>query len=243
MDVLLECFAYIVGGFFSAIVGAVIVIINKKRVRSRMEPLDYIEQKPKRQNNYTRNMMLNEQIVAKIKEKDPTFDEAEFKEWAKETFIEFQKAWTNKNMSKIRNRLDNNLCEQYEILSRNNIEENCENIIEINQINYVDLSSYNADNEKELVEVVMNVVTHDYIKEKITNKIVKGNKKLKLRTTYKLNFYRKLGMKTNKEENNQIISCPNCGAKIKKANKKCEFCNTIVLNGVKEWILNSIDKY
>ena len=243
MDILLEYFAYIVGGIFSAIVGIVVAGINRKRIRSRMEPLDYAEQMPKRKSSYTRNLFLNDQIVAKIKEDDPAFNELEFKEWAKETFVEFQKAWTNKNLSQIRNRLDNSFCEQYELLSKSNIDENCENIIEIKQINYIDLSSYSTDNEKELVEVAINVVMHDYTKEKITNKIVNGNKNLKIRTTYKLIFYRKLGTKTNEEENSELIRCPNCGAKIKTGNKKCDFCNTIVLNGVKEWILNSIDKY
>ena len=243
MDILLEYFAYIVGGIFSAIVGIVVVGINRKRIRSRMEPLDYAEQMPKRKSSYTRNLFLNDQIVAKIKEDDPAFNELEFKEWAKETFVEFQKAWTNKNLSQIRNRLDNSFCEQYELLSKSNIEETCENIIEIKQINYIDLSSYSTDNEKELVEVAINVVMHDYTKEKTTNKIVNGNKNLKIRTTYKLIFYRKLGTKTKEEENSELIRCPNCGAKIKTGNKKCDFCNTIVLNGVKEWILNSIDKY
>lgn len=243
MEMILEYIVYIIAGILSAIATAIVTVINRKRVRNRMETLDYMEQKQKRKSSYTRNLMLNDQIVSKIKEEDPNFDELEFKKWSKETFLEFQKAWSNKNFSSIRNRLDNNLCEHYDILSKNNIDENSVNIIDIKQINYVDLSSYSRDNEKELLEVAINVVLHDYIMNKESNKITNGNKTVKIRTTYKLIFYRKLGTQTTENDITKTIKCPNCGAKVKMGENKCEYCNSLILNGVKEWILNNIDKY
>ena len=236
-----EMVGKIFAGLINIIVKTVITMINKKRVRAKMEPLEYTEFKQKRKNTYTRNMILNDKIILEIKEEDSSFNEKEFKEWAKETFIEFQKAWSTKNINAIRNRLDYDLCEQYNLLLKTNVKESQKEIIEVKQINYIDFSAYSKDNEKEIVEVALNAVTNNYTIDEETKSIISGSKTIKVRTTYKLKFYRKVGIAA--KEKNGKVRCPNCGAEILNENNKCEYCKSIYLDGVKSWILNSIDKY
>lgn len=237
----LEVIYYIIFSIFSAIAGVVIAAINRKRIRNRMNIIDYNEQKLKRKGNYTRNTILNDQIVSKIKENDKEFDENEFKEWAQETFIEFYKSWTNKDMSKVRNRLDYNLYEQYKLLLNTNVGENSTNFIQIEKVNYIDLSAYSEDNEKEIIEAAINVIIQDYTIDDKTNKVISGSKTIKERTTYIMKFYRKMGSKTEGELKKN--SCPNCGAILQIEENKCKYCNTLIFNKANQWILNSIDKY
>jgi len=232
---------YIVYGLISLVVGVITIIMNKKRVRERMELLDYNEGKEKRKNDYTRNTFLDEQIALKIKEDDENFDEQAFKEWTKETFIEFQKAWSDKNISKIRSRLDDNLYEHYELLLKSNIDKDCINKIEIKKINYIDFSAYSKDNEKEIIEVAINSVLVDYTLRGSQREIVEGSDTVKIRSTYKLNFYRKNGAQSAEVENSE--SCPNCGGKIVQGQNKCEYCEALLQNNVNKWLLNSIEKY
>lgn len=239
-ETLAEMLIYIVYALVSLVTGTVAMIVNKKRVRKRMDLLDYNEGKQKRKNNYTRNIYLDEQITLKIKEEDEHFDEIAFKEWAKETFVEFQKAWSNKNMIQIRSRLDDNLYEQYKILLDTNVEEDCANIVDVKKINYVDFSGHSEDNEKEIIEVVINAVLINYTINKQTNQLVSGSESVKIRTTYKMIFYRKTGAQTNGINN---VVCPNCGGKILSNQNRCEYCKTWVLNNMKVWVLNSIERY
>lgn len=241
MDVLGEIFFWIVHGIINGIKKVIRAIFKRKKVRTRMETVDYGEHKEKRKKNYTRNLILDEQILLKIKEADSKFDDIVFKEWAKETFIEFQKAWSNKNIKSISSRLDTSLCEQYSLLVNANVEVECKNIIDIKTINYVDFSSYSNDNEKEIIEVALNVVLCDYVINETTKEIVSGSENIKQRTTYKLTFYRKLGTPTNDKGN--LLMCPNCGGKIENKQNKCTYCDTWILNGVSDWILNNIEKY
>lgn len=236
-----ELLIWIVSGIITTITGVIAVIINRKKVRQRMDTMDYSSHREKRKTHYTRNLILDEQIALKIKEDDRIFDDIAFKEWAKETFVEFQKAWSNKNLNSISNRLDKSLCEQYTLLASTNIEEDYKNIIAIETINYVDFSSYSNDNEKEIIEVAINVIMYDYVVNEITKEIISGSDKIKQRTTYKLTFYRRMGTQTNNGSNELI--CPNCGAKIDIKQNKCAYCNTKILNGIRDWILNNIEKY
>lgn len=241
MEELAEILVWIAYGIITTISGAIAVILNRKKVRARMETVDYGDHKEKRKKNYTRNLILDEQIVLKIKEDDSNFDDIAFKEWAKESFIEFQKAWTNKDINSISSKLDKSFREQYNLLLDTNIEKDCKNIIDIKTVNYVDFSSYSNDNEKEIIEVAINVVLYDYTINETTRVIVGGSEKIKQRTTYKLTFYRKLGTLTNGGDT--VLVCPNCGGKIDNKQNKCMYCDTWILNGVKDWILNNIEKY
>lgn len=236
-----EILVWIISSVVAMITGAIAVIINRKKVRSVMDTMDYSSHKEKKKNIYNRSEIVDQQILMKIKENDKNFDETVFKEWARETFVEFNKAWTNKNIKVISARLDKNLCEQYELLLDANIQEGCKNIIDIKQINFIDFYSYSKDDEKEIIEVAINVVLLDYVINETNNKIVSGSKTTKIRTTYKLNFYRKNG--TMSDDIQKEKHCPNCGGKISTEDNKCKYCNTTVLNSVQEWLLNNIEKY
>ena len=241
LEYLGEFLIYIVYGLISVVVGAITMIINRKKVRERMELLDYNEGKEKRKNDYTRNTILDEQIALKIREKDVNFKEQTFKEWVKETFEEFQKAWSNKDMMRIRNRLDNNLYEHYELLQKANIDKECVNKIEIKKVNYVDFSAYSKDNEKEIIEVAINCILVDYALKENTGEIVEGSDTVKIRTTYKLIFYRKNGAQSDGKESTE--TCPNCGGKIIQGKNKCEYCEALLQNNGNNWLLNSIERY
>lgn len=214
--------------------------INRRRINKRMEPLDYHTYTHGRKRNHTRNLIVDQHISMKIKQNDPNFDSEALKEWTKDTFVKLQKAWTERNIEQLRKRLDTNLYENYKVLLETNVATNCTNVIDIQNVNYVDFLSYNIDNEKEILDLVINVVMYNYTLNDLTQEIIDGSKTIKERTTYKLKLYRKMGSKTDDE---RVSKCPNCGADLNSEQNKCEYCNTWILNGLKDWLLNSVDKY
>jgi len=243
-DIIVMFFELFFEGFiwiFSALVALITAFFNRKKIRQRFAPIDYGEKREKRKRNYNRNLILDEQIILRIQEEDALFNAIEFKEWAKEVFINVQKALCQKDITSIRGNLDSNLCEHYQLLLQGNEQRGVTNIIEVLQVNFVDFSSFTEDNEKELLEVAINVVNHNYDIENTNNKIVRGSKTIKNRTTYKLIFYRKNGSKTQKNEKD--FECPNCGAKLIAKQRKCGYCKTLILNGARDWVLNHVEKY
>lgn len=241
MEVFLELFGEALGAILAAIVAAIVAFFNRKKIASRFAPIDYSERKQKRKRSYTRSPIIDEQIIMRIKEEDPEFNAEAFKEAIKETFLEFQKAWSNGDMTVIRGKLDHNLCEQYQLMLQENKQRGVQNKAEVIQVNYVDFSSYAEDNEKETLEAAINVVMYDYEIEEATDKIINGSKTVKSRTTYKLLFMRKDGTQTGEERG--ILTCPNCGALLTIEQKKCDYCKALILNNAKEWVLNNIERY
>lgn len=216
-------------------------IIQRKKVRKNFSSVDYNERKQKRKRNYTRNPYLDEQILLKIKEKDSHFDEVAFKEWVREVFISYQKAWSTKNMMGIRGMLEENFMEQSQLRLQTYQDENSFNVVEVLKVNYVDFFAYNEDREKEIVEMILNTSFYEYNQENTTGKVVGGSNQIKQRTTYQLLFLRKKGTKT--ETTKKVERCPNCGAKLEMIQNKCEYCETWVLNGVRNWLLTDVERY
>ena len=217
-------FAILVGGF-----GIFLTIQNRKKVRERFAPIDYGERKEKRKREYTRNILLDESVVNKIKEDDEMFDALAFKEWVKETFLQFQKAYAVGDMMLVRNRVDINLCECYQLLRKT--DPDVKQFLEILKINYVDFSAYYKEVEKEIIEVAINCI--------FSNNGVR-NEQVKERTTYILKFIRKKGSKS--ENAMKELHCPNCGAIVHFEQNHCEYCDSWLLNREKDWILNAIEK-
>lgn len=239
--VLFEFFAEGVGWIVAAIVGAIIAIKNRKKIRERFAPIDYGENKQKRKRNYTRNSILDEQIILRIKEKDKNLDALKLKEWIKESFKKIQEAWSKKDMSSVIGLMDYNLYEHYQLLLENNEKQGITNKVEIIDVNYVDFSAYTEDYGKDVLEVAINFVGYNYDVENTTNLVIRGSNEIKQRTTYKLTYYRKNGAQTQQEEKEYL--CPNCGATLIGNTNQCNYCNTLILNNADEWILNNIERY
>lgn len=239
--VLFEFFAEGIVWIVTAIVGAIIAIKNRKKIRERFAPIDYGEKKQKLKRNYTRNSILDEQIIMRIKEKDENFDAFKLKTLVKESFIKIQEAWSKKDMSSVIGLMDYNLYEHYQLLLENNEKQGITNKVEIIDVNYVDFSAYTEDYGKDVLEVAINFVGYNYDVENTTNIVIRGSNEIKQRTTYKLIYYRKNGAQTQLEEKEYL--CPNCGATLIENTNQCKYCNTLILNNVEEWVLNNIERY
>lgn len=238
---LLKIILDVIVSIIKGIISKIRAIFKRKKIRENFSSIDYGERKQKRKKSYTRNSILYEQILLRKKEDDPNFDDIAFKEWVKDVFITFQKAWSQKNMMSVRRKVDINLFEQYQLLLNTNNEKDVTNIVDVKQINYIDFSAYSEDSEKEIIELALNVVMYEYDIVESTGNIISGSDKIKHRTTYKLLFLRKNGTQTRtikKEEN-----CPNCGAPINVLQNKCEYCDAWILNGVRDWVLTGIERY
>lgn len=239
--VLLQLFSEGIGWIIAAIIGAIIAIKNREKIRERFAPIDYGEKKQKRKGNYTRNTILDEQIAMKIKKDDKDIDIQKLKEWIKESFIKIQEAWSKKEMENVIGLMDYNLYEQYQLLLDNNEKQGITNKVEIIDINYVDFSSYTEDYGKEIIEVAINTVGYIYDIEKTSNLIIHGSNEIKQRTTYKLTYFRKNGAQTQSDVKEYI--CPNCGSTLIGSTNKCNYCNTLILNDFENWSLNNIERY
>lgn len=194
---------------------------------------------------YKRSLYRSEVVAKKIKEIDPLFDENEFLSWVKSMFVKMQNAWEKREWEPMRTFESDSLFEQHLSQIKEYIDKKQINQIDGIDVHYAELVSFNQDNEKDMLEVALNVSMVDYIKDENTNEVIKGNKETRIMNTYKMIFTRKKGVLTQKEPDEpEEVICPNCGAKVKVTiSGKCDYCQTVITTYSHGWILNDMERW
>lgn len=175
----------------------------------------------------TDNKLTLEEITNKL---GKDFNYEKFKKLVFDNYKEIQIAWMNNDIESVRSLLSDTLFNTYKTELLTLEMKNEQNIME--DIEYVDcfIKNINLTKQKEEIEVNLIVTCTDYIINKSTNKVLRGNK----RQTNK--YYYKLVFEKDSEEDLRI--CPNCGATLKDGSStKCEYCKSIIIKKSKSYIL------
>ena len=186
--------------------------------------------------------MNESDIEDKIKKNDELFNREEFKQKTKMLFIKIQQAIMDRNLEEIRYFETEDLFEK----QTNQVEEYIKN----GQINIIDrvcilnsrLFMYECNDEREVLVNILESRMINYIAEDGSSRVIKGDKRAEKNKSYKLEFIRKVGIKTGpKLEGLNPLNCPNCGAPTNiTLSGQCNYCGNIVNNI--GWILNSIEQ-
>ncbi|MFC1721685.1 Tim44/TimA family putative adaptor protein [Patescibacteria group bacterium] len=177
--------------------------------------------------------------LAKLKQKDPNFNEQDFIGYVQNAFYKIQEAWEQQNLNIGRPYLADQLMQRYtnqisDLKSRGE-----RSVVENMVIGHQNITGVRSDAQHDYITVKIDASATDYTVDK-NNKIIRGDKKIKPFTEF-WTFMRKGDVKSDPKKGAQANTCPNCGAPLQlNATGKCDYCNTIVTSGDYDWVLNEI---
>lgn len=203
------------GGILNLIVFIIIIVIvlfsNKKDGKKML-----------------RQIVPNIVPINKIKEYIPNYDYNKFATDRFNDYVEIQNAWMNFDYDTLRNKLTDELYNQYAMQLDTMKIKNEQNIMKdfSHRMTYItDIKEENGN-----IEVTINSVIsfYDYIVQNA--RIVRGNKNKRINSLYEMKFI------CNKS--NVISKCPNCHAPLNNnASQKCEFCGSIITKNGENWVM------
>ena len=184
-------------------------------------------------------------VLTKIKQVDKFFNEANFLSWAKNLFVKLQNAWTDRNFETIRTFETEELFEQHSNQIRRYIENKQINVMDRIAVNYAKLYSFEQDNDKDTLSIVLNASMVDYIIDEETKDVIQGNKTTRRTSTYLMTFIRKKGVVTAESTDEvKTTNCPNCGAPTTiTSSGKCEYCCSVITTGEHDWVLSNLEPF
>lgn len=154
---------------------------------------------------------------ARVKVYIKEFDKKTFLRERFEDYKKVQEDWMNFNYDSLREKLTDELYNQYEMQLDTLKAKNQKNIM--NNIVYFDSMITDIKEENKQITITMELLVSqiDYIEQ--NGSAVRGNK-------YPMNVHYELTFVLTNEKNE---TCPNCGAKLTaSASNKCEYCSSII---------------
>ena len=205
---------------------------GKQNISIEKTEIDY----PEKYTHYTEENLENA-----IKKYDEDFSKDKFLSWASELFVKMQETWTTGDWNAIRIYETNELYEQHSQQLKGYTDRNLTNVMEDISVQSIRLADYNQNGDKEVITIVLKSKMRDYIINKTTGNIVKGDKTIFRYGMYKMEFIRKTGVKTSDSIN--TVQCPNCGAETQiTVSGKCEYCGSMLTTGEHNWALSNLER-
>ena len=202
---------------------SLIIIGSKISSRSRKKYISTI----------TKKETISENINNKIKSKIPDFDAKEFISDAFNIYKDIQVAWMNFDLESVRNLITDEMFNMYQSQLAVMEASNEQNIMKdmIMQDGYI----VDAVEQNGVLTIVTQYIIdqYDYVADRTTGKLIRGESKYKMRVEYLMKF------RLNIDASQVIDHCPNCGAKIEKINGSgvCEYCGSKIVSENKNWVL------
>ena len=120
------------------------------------------------------------------------------------------------------------------------LERQLEPLIKNRQTNYVDriavmaadIVDYRQDAVNDILTVRLQTRIVDYVKDDLTDKVIRGSESRELFMTYEWTFIRTKGKITPIEDGEKRSTCPSCGAPVDlNHTSKCEYCGAVISAG------------
>lgn len=175
--------------------------------------------------------------IAAIKESQSNFNTDLFKKWCIGIFrciksgtkqeLEAVKHFVNESMY-------NRLIHQIEKFEKDGLEFITEDLL-IKDCSFLDYSNWL---EKEEIKISIKAKMKEYILQKSTNKVLRGNNKKSYEKEIIMTF-----LKHNTEDSQGFMNnCPNCGGQLAQTELgKCKYCNTLVFPIRYNWTLTKFE--
>lgn len=180
-------------------------------------------------------------IERKIQEIDPNFSSEEFKQKASECFVILQKAWTKRDWESIRPFESDALFNIHDEQLREYINNHKINVVEKIKVSNTELLDFRVVGDKEILNIKLDAVMRDYVIDDQTKQLLEGSKTQDIYNTYRLEFIRTHGVKTEKGKDVSTTNCPNCGAPTTITSAgKCSYCDSLITSGNYSWVLNEL---
>ena len=181
------------------------------------------------------NVALN-----KIKRKDPSFDEEEFRKRAEHAFIIVQNSWSKRDLSEAEAFLADGTYEQFLIQLNTYKEKHIIDVMENLRIISTRVIGLESDNNFDTVHLAVKAKAKNYRADDKTQKYIEGDT-FDTEFTEVWTFLRRTGVKTLKKPGLIEGYCPNCGSQISIGrHAKCSACGAILRSGEYDWVISNI---
>ena len=174
----------------------------------------------------------NEQAINEIKKYIPSFDANKFLLNGYGIFVRIEEAWMNFDLEKVRDCITDEMFNMYES-QLTSMEMNGEqNIMKDFRLLNRAITQASKQNNMLQVKARYTVEFYDYIINRNTKAVVRGNSNRKIRMVYEFTFIKDI-------ENKKLDKCPNCGAEINiNSAGICEYCNSKLVDDSKDWVMS-----
>lgn len=222
------------------VVGIVILVIvaasvlNKSRMNGNNTRRTVTIQQPKPAEPLTND-------IEKLKAKDKNFSEEKFLDDASNLYVRLQDAWTNRDLTPVRNKLSTELYAKSDRQIQNYIKNNQTNHVEKVSVLNCEIIGCTSDEVNDIITVKTLARIVDYTTDDNTGNVIRGDKNREVFMTYHWTFIRSLDQKSKLNGESDGKHCPNCGAPIDlNQSAVCAYCGSVLESGSYDWVLSNI---
>lgn len=174
----------------------------------------------------------NPATLEEIIKLEPDFDLKYFLFLVLSLFKETQNAWSNRDLTKLKQCVGSDLFDVYEKVMIDFKAKGQKNMIYDIVLLNSKLCSFSIEDGIRKAEVLLTVSCYDYLVTTSSQRIITGNNERKLTITYVLS------LEKVKEKQKELENCPNCKQFIKEDHTICcPFCNQELIPNTFAWVI------
>lgn len=191
-------------------------------------------------NSSFKNVMIDEAAaVTSVQANDPNFSADKFKTFVSEVYIAVQEAWESRDFKAVRSFESNALYNTHVRQIQEYINQMKTPHLDMQNIRSITIASYRVDGNQEVMSVKLDASLLDFTTDDKSGKVLEGSTTQYQYRSYRLEFIRSLGVKTDITKDLMTTNCPNCGAPTTVTSSgECEYCHSVITNGEYGWVLN-----
>jgi uncharacterized tellurite resistance protein B-like protein len=183
------------------------------------------------------------EIVARLRENDPAFDDQAFAARVRVAFVKIQEAWCGQNLTAVRPFISDGVYERFSLQFDEQRAQGLRNQMDNLQVGDIEVASGYADRLFDVLSIGIEASATDSMVS------IKDGKRLSGSTTSEpfaevWSFIRRRGAKTQTDPSKPGLiegNCPNCGGAIElNQNANCQYCGAILRSGQYDWVLAEI---
>ena len=179
--------------------------------------------------------------IDKLKAKDKNFSEDKFLDDASNLYVRLQDAWTNRDLTPVRNKLSAELYAKSDRQIQNYIKNNQTNHVEKVSVLNCEIIGCTSDGVNDIITVKTLARITDYTTDDNTGNVIRGDRNREVFMTYHWTFIRSLDRTSKVAGESDGKHCPNCGAPIDlNQSAVCAYCGSVLESGSYDWVLSNI---
>lgn len=202
-----------------------IIIVNLSKKRTSNNNL----------NTATQNNIVitnNNSAIEEIKKYVPGFDTNKFLSNGYDIFVRIEEAWMNFELEKVRDCITDEMFNMYESQLMSMEMKGEQNIMKGFKLLNSAITEAKKQNNMLEVKTRYAIEFYDYIINKDTQKVVRGDSNRKIKMVYEFTFIADV-------ESTKLDKCPNCGAPLDiNSAGICQYCNSKIVDDSKNWVMS-----
>jgi hypothetical protein len=181
-----------------------------------------------------------QEAIARIKARDPGFDEDGFENYVGTCWYLVQKAWCEKIPSESRKVMADGIWVDHKRKIDDMIANGKTNVMEDHHIGRIDLVAAQADSDAESVTARIHAYGRDFTLDR-NGACIDGDRLRRLWTEDWV--FTRAASAITKQGQGTKENCPNCGAPLNLSDAGvCPYCNEMVMAGRHDWVLSRIEQ-